>query len=45
MLSKDPQTLEKAIKQALVYANPSEENENKSSHKNARPFNSIIKKL
>ena len=38
VLSKDPQTLEEAIKQAHVYANPSKENDdNKSSQKNTCP--------
>ena len=45
MLSKDPHTLDEVIKQAHVYANPSEENEDKSSHKNAHLYNSNMNKL
>ena len=34
VLSKDPQTLDEVIKQSHVYVNPSEENEEKTPHKN-----------
>ena len=41
VLSKDPQTLDKAIKQTHVYADPFEDNDDgKSSQKSLRPFNS-----